>query len=134
MARGQPNRPAPVSGPGALSRRTDGGPGSATQPLRTPSGGAYGERQALVNQQKAAPLAARNGQSSSSGPGRPAPRGAPPLPTGGVFGPTARPGEPGTAGVMGMGPPQGTPDVEQILRTLYTMFPHPKLLSLMRRD
>ncbi|MEV4228136.1 hypothetical protein AB0J81_13750 [Streptomyces bobili] len=61
MARGgyrQPGNPAPVSGPGALSKRTDGGPG---QPVRTPSGGAYGERQALEQMQQGAPLAASPG-------------------------------------------------------------------------
>lgn len=61
MARGgyrQPGNPAPVSGPGALSKRTDGGPG---QPVRAPSGGAYGERQALEQMQQAAPLSASPG-------------------------------------------------------------------------
>lgn len=58
MARGgyrQPASPAPVSGPGALSQRTDGGPGK--QPVRTPSGGAYGDRQNLQQLQQSAPLA-----------------------------------------------------------------------------
>lgn len=50
----RPANPAPVSGPGPLSKRTDGGPGG--QPVRAPSGGAYGERQALEQLQRAAPL------------------------------------------------------------------------------
>ncbi|KUJ70806.1 hypothetical protein ACZ90_00350 [Streptomyces albus subsp. albus] len=54
----RPSSPAPVSGPGALSKRTDGGPG---QPIRTPSGGAYGERQDLDQLQHAAPLSASPG-------------------------------------------------------------------------
>jgi hypothetical protein len=54
----RPASPAPVSGPGSLSRRTDGGP---SQPVRTPSGGAYGERQALEQMQQAAPLSASPG-------------------------------------------------------------------------
>lgn len=61
MARGgyrQPGNPAPVSGPGALSKRTDGGPG---QPVRTPSGGKYGERQELDQMQQGAPLSASPG-------------------------------------------------------------------------
>lgn len=61
MARGgyrQPGSPAPVSGPGALSKRTDGGP---SQPIRTPSGGAYGERQELDQLQQAAPVSASPG-------------------------------------------------------------------------
>jgi hypothetical protein len=55
----QPGSPAPVSGPGALSKRTDGGPGA--QPVRAPSGGAYGDRQALEQMQQAAPLSATPG-------------------------------------------------------------------------
>lgn len=61
MVRGgyrQPANPAPVSGPGALSKRTDGGPG---QPVRAPSGGPYGQRQELEQYQQAAPLAASPG-------------------------------------------------------------------------
>lgn len=61
MARGgyrQPGNPAPVSGPGALSKRTDGGP---SQPVRAPSGGKYGERQALEQMQQGAPVSASPG-------------------------------------------------------------------------
>jgi hypothetical protein len=50
-----PANPAPVSGPGQLSQRTDGGPGK--QPIRTPTGGGYGEAQQLTGLQQAAPLA-----------------------------------------------------------------------------
>ena len=52
----QPNKPAAVSGPGALSARTDGGAGSSTQPIRRIPGQQYGEGKALVEQQQAAPL------------------------------------------------------------------------------
>lgn len=52
----QPGNPAPVSGPGALSKRTDGPQGGGGQPIRVPSGGAYGARQELENLQQAAPL------------------------------------------------------------------------------
>jgi hypothetical protein len=100
MARGgyrQPSNPAPVSGPGALSRRTDGGP---SQPVRTPSGGAYGERQALEQMQQAAPLSASPGGDVGS-----------PVPadlTEGLVGldaPTQDPDTPVTAGAaMGEGP------------------------------
>lgn len=44
--------PALVSGPGALSKRTDGG-----QPLRHIADAKYGEDKANIAQQKAAPLA-----------------------------------------------------------------------------
>lgn len=49
-----PNNPAPVSGPGQLSRRTDGGPG---QPIRVPTGGSYGDAQQIEQLQQSAPLA-----------------------------------------------------------------------------
>ena len=50
----KPENPAPVSGPGALSQRTDGGP---TQPAMYISGLPYGEGQATYNQQTSAPMA-----------------------------------------------------------------------------
>ncbi|GAA4890922.1 hypothetical protein ACFPM3_20195 [Streptomyces coeruleoprunus] len=93
----QPSSPAPVSGPGALSKRTDGGPG---QPVRTPSGGAYGERQELERIQQAAPLSASPGGDV----GAPAPVDL----TEGLIGldaPTQLPEEPVTAGAaLGEGP------------------------------
>lgn len=57
----QPSNPAPVSGPGSLSRRTDGPQGGGGQPVRAPSGGKYGERQDLEQLQQAAPLSASPG-------------------------------------------------------------------------
>ena len=59
MARGgyrQPSNPAPVSGPGALSKRTDGGGPGNQQPVRVPTGGSYGEATSLQGLQEAAPL------------------------------------------------------------------------------
>ncbi|MFC8490728.1 hypothetical protein ACFUJU_07960 [Streptomyces sp. NPDC057235] len=92
----QPSSPAPVSGPGALSKRTDGGPG---QPVRAPSGGAYGERQALEQLQQAAPLA------SSPGGEAAAPVGDVAADLVGFGAPTQMPDEPVTAGAaMGAGP------------------------------
>lgn len=93
----QPSSPAPVSGPGALSKRTDGGPG---QPVRAPSGGAYGERKELEQLQQAAPLSASPGGDV----------GAPPPVdvTEGLIGfgePSQMPDEPVTAGAgLGAGP------------------------------
>ncbi len=49
----KPNNPAPVSGPGSLSQRTDGGP---TQPATYISGLPQGEGQATYDQQVAAPM------------------------------------------------------------------------------
>lgn len=85
-----PNNPAPVSGPGALSQRTDGGPAD-TQAAQYISGLPYGEGQAMMAQQQAAPMAAA---------GMPAP--APIVP---LNAPTQRPNEPVTAGAnAGLGP------------------------------
>lgn len=102
MAKGgyrKPNNPAPVSGPGKLSRRTDGGPGSK-QAMREMTGGKYGENKALMEQQQGAPLAGSptpNPQVtlSSSNTAKP--------PVTGLFAPTQRPDEPVTAG-MPFGP------------------------------
>lgn len=130
MARGQPKRPAAVSGPSALSKRTDGGAGSKTQPLRAPTGQPYGERQALEAQQKAAPLAVGGG--GTANPPSPTPSG----PIGGIgpaFGPTQRPGESPLAGMGGSGQFLAQ-NVDEFLRVLYSQFPHPYLAMLLRRD
>ena len=122
----QPARPAAVSGPGALSARTDGGAGSASQPLRVASGGAYGERKAAVEQQQAAPLAAAGGAG-----GAPAPvqgQVAPPGQDGGIFGPTEQPNQPmggmGAASEMAQAP-------QSVLRYVYSQFPHPAIARLL---
>ncbi|MFD3531997.1 hypothetical protein [Streptomyces sp. NPDC058664] len=91
----QPSSPAPVSGPGALSKRTDGGPG---QPVRAPSGGAYGERQNLEQLQQAAPLSASPGGEAESAQDVTADLV-------GFGAPTQMPDEPVTAGAaLGAGP------------------------------
>lgn len=95
MAKGgyrKPGNPAPVSGPGKLSRRTDGGP---TQAGRYMAGGKYGEGKQLMEQQQSAPM--------SGGPEKPQ---APKLtPITSFSSPTARPDEPVTAGApVGAGP------------------------------
>jgi hypothetical protein len=57
MARGgyqQPSSPAPVSGPGAGSKRTDGGP---VQKLRELPDANYGEAATYRDLQQSAPLA-----------------------------------------------------------------------------
>lgn len=105
MARGgyrEPSKPAAVSGPGAKSRRTDGGP---AQVLRDISGGAYGDAQQFRQLQQDAPLA--NSQVPSAPAGRPS--GGPPPEITGFDAPTQRPTEPVTAGnPLGPGPgPQG---------------------------
>ena len=54
----QPKNPAPVSGPGALSQRTDGGAVEGmTQPVQSYTGGSYGNNKEMSEQQSGAPLA-----------------------------------------------------------------------------
>lgn len=53
----RPTSPAPTSGPGALSQRTDGGPGSK-QAAKYISGMPYGEGQETYDIQTAAPMEA----------------------------------------------------------------------------
>jgi len=82
----RPEHPAAVSGPGALSARTDG-----TQPEMVASGGAYGSRQQMEAIQGGADM-----------------QGTAPLPRpAGLAEPTANPDEPVTAGAAlgpGIGP------------------------------
>jgi hypothetical protein len=86
----KPENPAPASGPGALSQRTDGGP---TQGAKYMSGMPYGQN--TMDQQTAAPMAA--GQSA---PTVPAMEPITPL-----MAPSSRPDEPITAGInRGEGP------------------------------
>ena len=86
-----PANPAPTSGPGALSQRTDGGPAD-TQAAQYVSGLPYGEGQALMQMQGAAPMAAAPQMPAS----------APIVP---LNAPTQRPDEPVTAGAdAGPGP------------------------------
>lgn len=87
----QPNNPAPVSGPGAMSQRTDGGPAD-TQASKYISGLPYGEGQEMMNIQGSAPMAAAAQM----------PVSAPVVP---LSAPTQRAGEPVTSGVdAGLGP------------------------------
>lgn len=98
-----PANPAPVSGPGPLARRTDGGPG---QPIRPITGLPYGDNQDLNTTQAAAPMAAA--------PGTPTGNGAPATPdvpladmSPNLFDPTNYPQRPVTTGMpfgSGAGP------------------------------
>jgi hypothetical protein len=86
----KPENPAPASGPGALSKRTDGGPAQGAKYM---SGMPYGEN--TMDQQTAAPMAGRASVPST-------PEVA--MPTS-LMAPTQRPNEPITSGVdIGDGP------------------------------
>jgi len=70
MARGgyrKPTNPAPVSGPGSLSQRTDGGPADK-QAARYISGLPYGEGQGMMDIQNSAPMAAAPSIEQSNSP------------------------------------------------------------------
>lgn len=88
----KPENPAPMSGPGALSQRTDGGPAQGAKYI---SGLPYGQGQETYNQQTAAPMAA-----AEPAPAAPA---MPPMLS--LNDMTQRPDEPLTAGLdIGEGP------------------------------
>lgn len=125
MAQGgarQPSNPAPVSGPGALSRRTDGGPGDQKQPIRVPTGGNYGDATQMLKLQQAAPLAASpGGEAATPVAGLQLPELTP------LNAPTEQPDVPVTSGAAlgaGAGPealnltPQPDEDMQRLLQYL----------------
>ena len=93
----KPRKPAPVSNPGSMSRRTDGGPAQVVEKM---TGLPYGENADFNEMQSSAPLAATPGAASNPLPTRP----GGPAPTA-LFSPSQRPDEPVTAGApFGPGP------------------------------
>ena len=122
----RPSNPAPVSGPGALSRRTDG------QGAKYMAGGEYGEGQEMMDLQTSAPM--------SKAPAAPRPRTgrqvaaeemARPTP---LFAPTERPDEPITAGAPfgpGPGPTARTP-MSSLAGTLEKLLPYDEDGSIRR--
>ena len=116
-----PAKPAPVSGPGALSQRTDGAPG---QPMRSMPAASYGDRKDMNEIQSGATMAGSEGVPSGPPVGQAPPR---PMPLA-LDAPTQRPEEPITAGVAsgpGPGPapqsPQGIQDARNLLQFLPMM-------------
>lgn len=102
-----PAKPAPVSGPGKYSRRTDGGP---AQVLSAAPNQDYGEAKQQLNEQRLAPMAGTQptsapavqpGQAPDEGPQMPAFSGP------GLLDPSQRPNEPTTTGVD-IGPGAGS--------------------------
>lgn len=89
-----PAKPSPVSGPGRLSKRTDGGPGAK---LSVANDLPYGERQETLSQERIAPMATTPAPSPDAMPGG-APQGGPAQGMN-LGAPSARPDEPITHGV-----------------------------------
>jgi predicted lipid-binding transport protein (Tim44 family) len=107
-----PSNPAPVSGPGQLSQRTDGGPQQVQADM---TGMPYGENAEFNTMQSMAPMSAspsaRSPRSSARKASQAGGMSATPL-----FSPTQRPDEPVTAGAP-FGPgdnPMGQPSYSQI--------------------
>jgi len=104
-----PANPAPVSGPGSLSRRTDGGPGSRQAQRYVANMPNYGDGQDMMDIQGGAPMAATPSptpvsasQMAQNAQQQAQPQGQPVTP---LSAPTARPNEPVTAGAaLGPGP------------------------------
>jgi hypothetical protein len=102
-----PSKPAPASGPGRLSQRTDGGP---AQKMREMTDQPYGDATAYAQQQQGAPMAATPpvptvpGSQIAAAAQQAAPQGAGATP---AFGrPTEQPQTPITDGAA-IGPGQG---------------------------
>lgn len=100
-----PSNPAPVSGPGPMSQRTDG------QSARYVAGLPYGEGQQFMDIQQSAPMA----QAPALTPDTSSASGAPIAPMAGFADPTQRPSEPLTTGnPLGPGPgPEVLPNANQ---------------------
>lgn len=126
----RPANPAPVSGPGAMSQRTDGGPAKPTYVAGMP----YGEGQDFYDLQSSAPLGAEAAKPRRA---RGASQGGVPLPTP-LFSATQRPDEPVTAGAPfgpGAGPapaamPSG-PTLTDTLRKVAGSTSDPRIVSLL---
>lgn len=115
-----PANPSPVSGPGKLSRRTDGSP---AQPIRDIPNAAYGEQQTFRGDQAGAPMATAPGPQDMPTP--------PPLDLSNVVplhADTQRPTEPVTAGAaagagpgmaaLGLPAPGNDPSVQSLRKML----------------
>lgn len=117
----KPSNPAPVSGVGRGSQRTDGGPGQPVRELPAEATGGYGTRQEHTALQGAAPMAGGGeAQLSPAAPPRPA----------GVFGPTTQPDVDVAAGLGSQPEPIMPPDHIALMRQIYAMAPTPALKKL----
>lgn len=104
-----------------------------------PSGGDYGDRKALAEQQSAASMTPQGAPQGSAGGGpTPATSGPPGFGAAGAFSPTQRPGEPLTAGVdwgegAGAPPALGGQDPLLLLRLIHQQQPSNATARLIAR-
>jgi hypothetical protein len=99
----RPTNPAPVSGPGQLSQRTDGGPQQVQADM---SGMPYGENAEFNTMQSMAPMSASPSARSPRASTRSAKSAGGGMSATPLFAPTQRPDEPVTAGAP-FGPGDG---------------------------
>lgn len=123
----RPSAPAPVSGPGAQSKRTDGGP---AQKLRDLPDAQYGENATYRDLQVQAPLAQTPASRPPTGPSG----GKGSAPSTAFDAPTARPDEPVQTGLglgasgVDLGQQLSQQDLDRLKRYL------PALMEMASRD
>lgn len=121
-----PSSPAAVSGPGALSARTDGGPAKTL----VPPAASHGDRAAIEAQLGASPPAGSPGTVAGGPAPTPVTESLPGMALPDPFAPTDRPGE----------DPRSLPSQRPalndnaVLSILYTVHPSPYLAALLRQD
>ena len=122
----QPANPAPVSGPGPMSQRTDGGPGDP-QPQRWVPTSDYGGATEMQEVQQGAPMA---GQMQAVPLDAPTQRPDEPITAGAPFGPGPGPREagPDPANVPA---PEAVDAVAATIRAAYAAYPSPQLAAMM---
>lgn len=132
----KPADPAPVSGPGRYSRRTDGGP---AQVISAAPNQAYGEAGAQREAQRLAPMGGKSPLPSGDAP-EPTPQTMPEFAGLGFDAPSTRPSQPVTHGVdIGPGadssilnlpnPSQGTGTMTALLQRYATADPTGGLIA-----
>jgi hypothetical protein len=112
----EPNNPAPVSGPGQLSQRTDGGPQQVQADM---SGMPYGENAEFNTMQSMAPMSASPSARSPRASAQQAKSAGGGMSATPLFAPTQRPDEPVTAGAP-FGPGDGPVMPQTPRRTNYS--------------
>ena len=118
----RPTNPAPVSGPGQLSQRTDGGPQQVQVNM---SGMPYGENAEFNTMQGMAPMSASPSARSPRASARSAAATGGGMSATPLFAPTERPDEPVTAGAPfgpGPGPVFSAPMQPQKTQVSATLF------------